>query len=216
MRRRPPGRRRTVVPDLDGTLAPGDAFGAFLLRRWLRSPLRLLAALTLAPLVLLRRRAELLVVATATVGTTDAALHQQWRELALRHTRGGGVREALDRFAAHRAAGDRVVVATACAEPLARLVLDALGVGDVELVATAHEHRRWRTPRASPIRGEAKVEALRRAGVDLPVDEAYSDSLRDLPLLRAARTPHLVRPRRRDLVRWHAHLGAVEVLGPPR
>lgn len=213
MRRRPPGRRRTVVFDLDGTLVPGDAFGAFLLSRWRRSPLRLLGALALSPLVLMDRRAELLVVATATVGTTDAALHEQWRELARRHTRGGGVREALDRLADHRAAGDRVVVATACAEPLARLVLAALGVDDVELVATAYEHRRWRTARASPIRGQAKVDALRRAGVDLPVDHAYSDSLRDLPLLLAARTPHLVRPRRRDVPRWRSALGDVEVLG---
>ncbi len=198
--------------DLDGTLVPGDAFGAFLLSGWRSSPLRLLGALVLAPLVLLDRRAELLVVATATVGTTDTALHEQWRELALRHVRDGGIPEALDRLAAHRAAGDRVVVATACAEPLARLVLGALGLGDVELVATAYEHRRWRSPRASAIRGEAKVEALRRAGVGLPVDHAYSDSLRDLPLLLAARTPHLVRPRRRDLPRWRRALGDVDVL----
>ncbi|WP_380171607.1 haloacid dehalogenase-like hydrolase [Kineococcus sp. DHX-1] len=187
--------------DLDGTLVPGDAFGSFLLSRWRRSPLRLLGALVLSPLVLLDSRAELLVVATATVGTTDAALQRRWREHALRHARDGAVPEAVDRLAVHRAAGDRVVVATACAEPLARLVLLALGLGDVDLVATAYEHRRWRTPRASAIRGEAKVEALRRAGIDLPVDDAYSDSLRDLPLLLAARTPHLVRPRRRDLPR---------------
>ncbi|WP_432526071.1 haloacid dehalogenase-like hydrolase [Kineococcus mangrovi] len=194
----------------------GDAFGAFLLGRWRRSPLRLAAALAAAPLLLLDRRAELLVVATATAGTTDAALRRRWREHAARHARAGGVPEALERLAAHRRAGDRVLVATACADPLARLVLDALGLADVELVATPYEHRRWRTPRASAIRGEAKVRALRRAGVVLPVDDAYSDSLRDLPLLRAARTPHLVRPRRRDLPRWRRALGGVEVLGPVR
>ncbi|MEZ0163285.1 haloacid dehalogenase-like hydrolase [Kineococcus sp. LSe6-4] len=213
MRRRPAGRRRAVVVDLDGTLVAGDAFGAFLLRRWRRSPPRLVAALALAPLLLLDRRAELLVVATATVGTTQAALRRSWGEHAVRHARAGVITETLDRVGEHRAAGDRVVVATACAEPLARLVLDALGLADVELVATAYEHRRWRTPRAAAIRGGAKVEALRRAGIELPVEHAYSDSLRDLPLLLAARTPHLVRPRRRDLPRWRRRLGDVEVLG---
>ena len=38
-----------------------------------------------------------------------------------------------------------------------------------------------------PARGDAKLRALRAAGVRLPVDHAYSDSLADLPLLLNAR-----------------------------
>jgi phosphatidylglycerophosphatase C len=57
------------------------------------------------------------------------------------------------------------------------------------------------------------VRALRAAGVPLPVDHAYSDSASDLPLLRAARVPHVVDPAPRDLARLRRELGQdVDVL----
>jgi phosphoserine phosphatase len=42
-------------------------------------------------------------------------------------------------------------------------------------------------------RGEEKVRRLRAAQPDAVVDRAYSDSLTDLPILRLARRPYLVR-----------------------
>ncbi|PRY12064.1 HAD family hydrolase [Kineococcus rhizosphaerae] len=210
MRRRPPGRRRTVVFDLDGTLVRGDSLGRFLGSSWRREPWRAVLALALCPALLVSRtRGELLVVATATVGLGPRGVDRRWRRHAVRHAR-RRIGPALERLAAHVAAGDRVVVATACAEPLARLVLADLDLTGVELVASPYAHRRWLPPRATAIRGELKVEALRAHGVDLPVDDAYSDSLLDLPLLRAARTAHLVAGR--DLTRLRRVLGDVEVL----
>ena len=45
----------------------------------------------------------------------------------------------------------------------------------------------------SNCRGEEKVRRLRSAQPDAVVDRAYSDSLTDLPMLRLARRPYLVR-----------------------
>ena len=42
-------------------------------------------------------------------------------------------------------------------------------------------------------RGEEKVHRLKAAQPDAVVDRAYSDSLIDLPILRLARRPYLVR-----------------------
>jgi HAD superfamily phosphoserine phosphatase-like hydrolase len=42
-------------------------------------------------------------------------------------------------------------------------------------------------------RGEEKVRRLRAAGINETIDRAYSDSLSDLPLLRLARRPYIVR-----------------------
>ncbi|WP_432564618.1 haloacid dehalogenase-like hydrolase, partial [Kineococcus sp. SYSU DK003] len=211
VRRRPSGRRRTVVFDLDGTLVAGDSFGRFLTASWRRAPHRLLAGAALWLLPGPRTRAELLVIGATTFGLTAGGLRRRWHQHARHHGR-SRIEVALRRLEEHRRAGDRVVVATACAEPLARLVCAELGLHDVDLVASPYEHRRWLPPRATAIRGEVKVGALRRAGIELPVDDAYSDSLRDLPLLRAARTAHLVRPRARELARLRAALGDVEVL----
>lgn len=212
VRRRPPGRRRTVVFDLDGPLVEGDAFGRFLTAAWRRAPTgsswERLRGRCPGP----RARAELRLIGVTTLGLTAAHLHGRWARHAVTHVAGHRIDSALSRLQEHRRAGDRVVVATACAEPLARLVLAELGLAEVELVASPYAHQRWGPPHAVAIRGGATVEALRRSGIDLPVDDAYSDSLRDLPLLRAARTAHLVRPRARDAARWRAGVGDVEVL----
>ncbi|WP_432485864.1 haloacid dehalogenase-like hydrolase [Kineococcus esterisolvens] len=96
-------------------------------------------------------------------------------------------------------AEDRVVIATACAEPLAREVCRASGLQDVEVVAGSFTTHRWRLPHAVPARSHQEVQALQDAGTDLPVDHAYSDSVSDLPLLQTARTLHLVRPSERHL-----------------
>ena len=208
-----------VVFDLDGTLVAGDAFGEFLRRSSWRNPLRLLCLVLTAPVWVCtglgrggRARAELLVVASITLGRSPSALDAAFREFARDHVRRGRTDVALQRLARHREAGDEVVVATACAQPLARAVCRELGLGDVLLVASPFRHRRWAPPVAVAIRGELKVRALRRAGVRLPVAHAYTDDARDLPLLRQAQHAHLVRPRARDEARVRAELGDVEVL----
>ncbi|WP_432537263.1 HAD family hydrolase [Kineococcus arenarius] len=221
--RREPGGRRCVVFDLDGTLVTSDSFTRLLTTVLRRSPARLGLVVLTAPawLVLgLRRatrpRAERLVVWSITVGRSRCGFEALLRVFAAEHAGEGGGRRvpsALQRLHGHLRAGDRVVVATACAEPLARAVCDVLDLPGAEVVASAFTPHRWRLPHAVPARGAVKLDALRAAGVALPVDHAYSDSAADLPLLRAARTAHLVRPSRRDLPVLLRELGAdVEVL----
>ena len=209
----------TVVFDLDGTLVTGDAFGCFLSISLRRNPLRLASVVCTAPWWVsagLRRggreRAELLLIWSITVGRSRSGLQRAFDEFAATHVR-GRIGVALDRLAEHLAAGDQVVVATACAEPLAWAVCAELGLaGGVRVVASPFAHRRGLTPRAVAIRGELKLEALQRAGVRLPVANAYSDDVRDLPLLRAAVRAHLVRPTAADERAVRADLGDVEVL----
>ncbi len=214
----------TVVFDLDGTLVAGDSFGAFLRSLLTRQPLRLAAALLTAPVWLpalrLRRTrvpAERWLVWLAAAGLDAGAFAAAARSFAGEHAGAAGGRTAaaaVARLREHLDRGDRVVVATACALPLAAEVCRVAGVGDVELGASDLHRTRWGPPaRTVAARGEEKVRALRAAGVPLPVDHAYSDSVSDLPLLRAARAPHVVDPTPRDLARLRRELGAdVDVL----
>ncbi|PPK93523.1 phosphatidylglycerophosphatase C [Kineococcus xinjiangensis] len=215
--------RQCVVFDLDGTLVASDSFGRLVARVLRRSPARLCLAAVTAPVWLLlgaraatRLQAERIVVWTATVGLDRARFEALLHDFAAEHAGEPGGRRiplALQRLRQHVEAGDRVVVATACAEPLAREVCHVLGLRGVEVVAGSFTPHRWRLPGAVPTRGEGKLRALRAAGVELPVDHAYSDSVADLPLLLAARTAHLVRPSPRHLPLLLRALGPeVEVL----
>ncbi|WP_432510158.1 HAD-IB family phosphatase [Kineococcus sp. SYSU DK001] len=216
-------RKQCAVFDLDDTLVTSDSFARLLGHLFRRSPARLaLLAATAPAWVLLGARrgsrvhAERVVVWAATAGSSPHRFEALVRAFAAEHAGADGGRRttvALDRLRRHAAAGDRVVVATACAEPLAREVCRALDLPDVEVVASRLTTHRWRLPRAVPARGAGKVRALAEAGIDLPVDHACSDSAGDLPLLRAARTAHLVRPSPRDLPVLLRELGPdVEVL----
>ncbi len=220
-----PDRRAVAVFDLDGTLVVGDSFGAFLRHLLSRQRLRLAAALLTAPVWLpalsvgrLRVPAERWLVWLATVGLDVDGFAAAARVFAAEHAGAAGGRTAVAavaRVREHVRRGDRVVVATACAAPLAAEVCRVIGLGDVEVIATDLRRRtRWGLPaRTVPARGEGKVQALRAARVPLPLDHAYSDSASDLPLLRAARVPHVVDPSPRDLARLRAALGPdVEVL----
>ncbi|WP_432573139.1 haloacid dehalogenase-like hydrolase [Kineococcus sp. SYSU DK005] len=216
-------QQQCVVFDLDDTLLSTDSFARFLTHLLRRSPARLALVALTAPawLTLGARRtsrlhAERIVVWAATVGLHPTCFQELMCGFAAEHAGPGGGRRidlALARLHEHRAAGDRVVIATGCAQPLALALCDALGLEDVEVVASAFTAHRWRLPHAVPARGQAKVHALLAAGVELPVEHAYSDNLTDLPLLRAARTAHLVRPRARELPALLEALGEdVEVL----
>ncbi|PWW22815.1 phosphatidylglycerophosphatase C [Geodermatophilus normandii] len=219
-----PGRREVVVFDLDGTLVAGDSFGAFLRHLLTRRRPRLAAALLTAPVWLpalavgrLRVPAERWLVWLAAVGLDADRFAAAARSFAAQHAGAAGGRAApavLARLREHVGRGDRVVVATACATPLAAEVCRVIGLEDVEVVASDLRRTRWGPPAPTvPARGEGKVQALRAAGVPLPLDHAYSDSASDLPLLRAARVPHLVDPSPRELRRLRAALGPdVEVL----
>jgi phosphatidylglycerophosphatase C len=95
-----------------------------------------------------------------------------------------GVVDRLDRA---RAAGDRVMIVSASWQVYVRFFRP-----DVETVATTIDFVEGRaSAMGTHLAGSAKVAALRRVGIE-KVDDAYSDSLLDLPLLRLADRAWLV------------------------
>lgn len=211
-------RPQTVVFDLDGTLVAGDSFGAFLRHlitgRFLRCAAAVLTAPLWVPAILLpptRLTAQRYMVWVAAVGMDEHAFTTAAADFATRHagpTSGRSAAAALARVRDHQASGDRVIIATGCAAVLAHPVCAVLGLTEVEVVASTLTYRRWRLPHpVRSARGSGKLQALHAAGVEFPVDHAYSDSATDLPLLRAARTAHVVDPTPRNWFRLHRALG---------
>lgn len=212
-------RQQVAVFDLDGTLVAGDSFGAFLRHLIVRRLLRRVVAAVTAPVWLpalglprTRLGAERYLIWLAAVGMDEEAFVAAARDFAQQHagpSTGRAAAAALARVREHVDAGHRVLVVTGCAAPLAQEVCKVVGLGQIEVVASTLTRRRWRLPsHVVPARGHGKLQALQTAGVELPVDHAYSDSISDLPLLRAARTPHVVDPSLRDWCRLQRELGA--------
>lgn len=211
-------RQRVVVFDLDDTLVAGDSFAWFLKARISGNLLRAAATVLTAPAWIpswaLRRTrvaAERYLIWLASVGLDDPTYEAEARTFAAEHAGPAGGRTSAPALACvqdHLDGGDRVLVVTACAAPVAQAVCEEAGLVGVEVVASTMVRSRWRFPRrVEPVRGIAKLRALEALGVQLPVEHAYSDSHSDLPLLMAARTPHVVNPSARDLRRLREALG---------
>ena len=96
----------------------------------------------------------------------------------------------------HREAGDRVVVATGAPPELARAILAFVAHEDVPVVGTQVGPRLGGIGAQRHCHNEMKMTMLREAGFRDEVAIAYSDSSADLPLLRAARKPVVVNPKR--------------------
>ncbi|MFG3303411.1 haloacid dehalogenase-like hydrolase [Micromonospora chersina] len=208
-----------AVFDLDDTLVRGDSFARFTRRllfrqRW-RAVVSLLLAPLLAPMLFLsatRRVAITGFLWLASAGLSEAQFTALARQFAATHAQ-NRVTVALDRLQQHLADGDRVIVVTACADPLATAICADLGLSQVEIIAARLRAGRTGMWPVLGCQGPQKVQRLRDAGVTLPVDYAYTDSLSDLPLLRAARHRYLVEPSSEHLTRLRAALpGAVTVL----
>lgn len=194
-----------IVFDFDHTLYDGDS-GSHLFA-WLirRNPLRLLAAIAatpiLGPLVALlptRRRGISGYVWIATFG-----LHRvrEFNTVIDRYVRTheADIRKrllphALSVFAQHRAAGDRVVVATGAPPELARAMLAFVAHQDVPVIGTQVGPRLGAVTAKRHCHNEEKMRMLRERGYgDIAI--AYSDSSADLPLLKAAKAPVVVNPK---------------------
>lgn len=211
-------RRPVVVFDLDGTLVTGDAFGLMLRRLLVRNPVRLATALCTAPVwaalmgfSATRTQGERWLVWVAAAGLDDDAFARVCRKFATGHAgpqRGRVIAAALARLQGHVERGDQVVVATACAEPLAREICRVLGLADVLVVASPLTRSRFGLPATTvPARGEDKLRAVQAAGIELPVDHVYSDNSSDLPLFRNARVAHVIDPTPARLDRLRRELG---------
>ncbi len=210
-----------VVFDFDHTLYDGDS-GSHLFA-WLikRNPLRLLAALLITPVfgplvaMLPTRRFGISgYVWIATFGLHRAReFNRIIDQYVLRHEaeiRQKLLPHALDVFAAHRRAGDRVVVATGAPPELARAILTFVAHQGVPVIGSEVGPRLGAMGATRHCHNEEKMRMLRERGYgDIAI--AYSDSTADLPLLKAARAPVVVNPKHSRV----AYFGKVLPAGTP-
>ena len=218
--------RPVAVFDLDGTLLRGDTTVEFIKGLILRSPARTAAALLIVPVLgpfffmpFTRRNAITVLLWIATAGLPPPRIEALAERFAAVHAvEGNQIRVALDRLHAHLAAGDRVIIATGCADWLATATCRALGLDTVEVVAARLRQGRtfvrpsrdcgmWDAlPTSAGVMsfGLEKLRRLAAAGVTFPVAYAYTDSFTDLPLLLAATERHVVDPAPRHLRRIRA------------
>ena len=195
-----------VVFDFDHTLYDGDSgshlFKWLIERAWWRRLLALLAAPVAGPMVafLPTRRAGISVF----VWIGSVGLHRRRDLEALidryvqQHTdaiRARLLPIALDVLHRHREAGDRVVVATGAPPALARAILAFVAHEDVPVVGTLVGPRLGGVVAVRHCHHAMKMRMLREAGFTEPVEQAYSDSSADLPLLQAATRPVVVNPK---------------------
>ena len=192
-----------AVFDLDGTLLDGDSTGLWLWERVKRSPPRALAVLAVAPIAApmvivprTRRLGASILLWIATAGLGERALRASCAEFgeafragekALTWRPGG-----LAALKAHLDAGDRVVVVTAAPVILARALIGPLG-HPIEVLGTSLKRRGGGWVADVHCRHQRKCQALAEAGHGARWAYAYTDSLDDLPLLRGAEKPVIVK-----------------------
>jgi phosphatidylglycerophosphatase C len=183
---------RTVLFDFDGVLIYGDAFYQFVRYRYAQAwPRKLLAFVSLPWLLLQlpfsRRLPMRSLVHTAFVGVSEqryTAAAQAFAAMLVRRPKQFN-RDALQALRRHQAAGDRVIVVTGCEQTLVGSILQQLGLGDIEVVASQLR------PGALGMRiklhniGRQKVKQLGARGIEA-WQLAYSDSSIDIPMLKVA------------------------------
>ena len=206
---------RVVLFDFDGVLLHGDAFYLYVRSRYARSWLRKLLVLPCLPWLLLqlpfsRRRAARTLVHAALFGTGEKRYQAQARAFAVelvQHSRLFN-RDALRQLRRHQQAGDRVIVVTGCEQALVGGILEQLGLGDVELLASRLRST-WAGMRTGFHNiGANKLKALAVRGVRA-WQLAYSDSLMDVPMLKPANEPVLVNGTPKLCKKMDAALGRV-------
>ncbi len=201
----------TVLFDFDGVLVRGDSFSLFVQRRVLASwrlALMVAALPVIVPLAMirpLRPRAARLIIRIVVFGVPSTEFRRRATEFArvLVGEPGRILQSGVSAVHRHLAAGDRVVVVTACEQTLARSILDNLGLSQVELVGSRFDGRDGVVHN----HGAEKLRQLAAYGIEAPWKAAYSDSLWDLPLLCGSEHPILVNAGPRTTARARSLLG---------
>jgi len=108
--------------------------------------------------------------------------------------------EIKERLKAAQERGDSVIIASSSPDFLVVQVADQLGVA--QFVATRYESENGRFTHVGPtMEGQEKVKSIKKihnlGAMDLAHTIAYSDSIRDLPLLTHVRHPVAVFPDRK-------------------
>ncbi|MDE2087178.1 MAG: haloacid dehalogenase-like hydrolase [Xanthomonadaceae bacterium] len=206
---------RVALFDFDGVLLHGDAFGLFIRSRYRRAWLRKLLVVPCLPWLLLmlpfsRRLVSRTLVHVALFGTGEARYRAQAQAFAtelVQHSRRFN-RDALRQLRRHQQAGDRVIVVTGCEHALVGGILEQLGLGDVELLASRLRATGLGMRTGFHNVGANKLKALAAHGVGA-WNVAYTDSLADVPMLKPAAEPVLVNGTPKLCKRMDAALGRV-------
>jgi phosphatidylglycerophosphatase C len=212
--------RPVVLFDFDNTIVRGDSFLRFVLDLLRREPSRLPATLASASLVgpwalhpLTVSPAITAMLWTATWGLDRVALDARQRAFVERRASSGpwlyeAAREAIEQ---QRARGARIVVVTGCEQTLAEHICQRLALGTLEVVGSRIERKRGGFVCSVHCHHERKVACLAERGIAPPWDHVFSDSLRDLPLMRHAARVTLVNPSARTARALQATRAAVEI-----
>ncbi len=187
-----------VLFAFDGVLMRGNAFHQLLRRRYARAPWRVLLAVLCAP-VLLAQVALSRLAAGRTLSRIAllGVREQHYQRLVEAHAadvvRRSSLccRDGVRALRRHLAAGDQVIVVTACEQRLVQAIFRELGMPDLRIVATQWRARWYGMQLAWHNMGDNKVRRLAHEGIEA-WQVACSNSLRDLPLLRQAQTAVLV------------------------
>lgn len=204
---------RVVLFDFDGVLIRSDSFTLFMRARYKRSLGRKLLALVTSPvwlvLAIFSRKAAahfLVRVALLFVGPGRYAQVATAFGVELARTPKLFPRDGILALRRHVHAGDRVIVVTACEDTLARAILDELGLAAVPLLASTFRSG-WLGMRVRRHNiGARKLVSLGEIGLTR-WDVAYSDSWRDIPMLRPATEPMMVNASPRTCKRVEKALG---------
>jgi len=196
-----------VVFDFDHTLYDGDSGSHLVLWLIRRHWARVAAAIALSPLLLpliawlpTRRHAISVYLWIATFGTHRRQDMDRLIDLYVRKhakdIRSRLLPTALKVLQKHRDAGDRVIIATGASPELARAILDFVAHEDLPVIGSIGGPFLGGMITVEHCHHENKMRMIWDAGYD-QIAVAYSDSSADLPLLKAARKPVVVNPKRR-------------------
>jgi phosphatidylglycerophosphatase C len=192
-----------AVFDMDGTLLDGDSTATWMWEHAKQSPLRMMAALAVLPLALpmvalpsTRRAGASVLLWIATAGLSERQLAASCERFAQAFRSGRNSltwkAQALSALEDHARSGDRIVVVTAAPTCLAKALLDTLD-RPVELLGTSLKPVLGGWVADIHCRHQRKCQALAEAGHGARWAYAYTDSLDDLPILRAADKPVIVK-----------------------
>lgn len=196
--------RRVVLFDFDGVIVRHQTLALFFRERlsgagrW-----RLLLALPLVPLVPLlvgsvagNRFLGRTFLRVVTFGRRESTYRRMVDTYGRTYARRPGVflRDAVATLRRHIDAGDRVVIVSGNDLPMVEAILDEVNLTGHELIASQTRGGLFGVHFTRHNVDGVKVRTLDRAGIPRPWTIAYSDSLSDLPMLKAAESAKLINP----------------------
>lgn len=187
-----------VLFDFDGVLIHADSFGLFMRDRYRRSLLRKLLVLPASPWLLIGlmvswRWPVRTLVNIGLLGVGERRYVDAAKCFAAQLVRRPKLfsRDGLRALRRHQAAGDRVIVVTGCEHTLVCGILQELGLPAVDVIASQLRPSWLGMRLKSHNVGQCKLQALAAQGLQA-WRVAYSDSSRDIPMLKHAAEAVLV------------------------